>query len=93
MNKATTDRNGKTISQGSKVRILSGTAFVSTNPKQRSGVTERARTVTVRSIDQKYEDHTDYRGELVPARPAKITWAGTGSYWYDCNASDVEVLG
>jgi hypothetical protein len=128
------DANGKKIVQNVKVRIAPGTSYTSTNPKDRTGVTKRSRTVTVRMVD----DAADYRLErevklcqvLVSytdvdsqnafrdceiflgqteagedairqaslrlakrfGYAARITWAGSGSYWYDCFSLCTELI-
>lgn len=75
------------IKQGDRVRVPKGTVITRTTHPHPRSVVGRTTVVTVTHTFEGYTDH--YTGEEVPDG---ISWAGSGGYWVDVKASDVEVV-
>ena len=89
--------------QGDRVRIRAGASYRSYLPKFRGEpqVNARARVVTVNTIYSGYVDvhgiharrMTSESERLIESvRQPEVVWAGTGGYWCQVNANDVELV-
>jgi hypothetical protein len=85
--------------RGQQVRIRKGAKIFSTDPKTgREGeIAQRARVVTLHSVDKGYIDHhlgrkwTDERHAPVVVQ-ARVDWAGAGGYWRWTDIENVELV-
>lgn len=83
------DKNGRQIKSGDSVQVPVGAVVTGTFPSLKK-VAGRTHTVKVENTFSGWTKISDHRDD--GPRAPKVSWAGSGGYWHQCDASEVEVI-